>query len=219
MGSALNLTGSANPAWSTMRAQVQQISYDILAGRTVVRCGPAAHLGAKDIVELNRANRGPRPYYLIGGNMANAANASSGPNPSATNVAQRAHSSGTEQNSVAITHQNLADSQANTYANGWPGFTVDTRSTGQPAYLSNAGLSSPTKTTLAIIDGGSGSYGAGIRLSLSDATNGTYHGTFYLREVPICYDFGAGPVSAFIMGLFSAPYATSISSGGGPSPG
>ncbi len=41
VGSALNLTGSANPAWAAMKAQVQSVHYDIKTGRTDLRFGPA----------------------------------------------------------------------------------------------------------------------------------------------------------------------------------
>src|SRR5580658_495240 len=65
MGNNLNLTGSL-AEWSTMQACIQQITYDLAAGRTTLAFGPAAHLGAKDFVERLRANRGPRWYNLNG---------------------------------------------------------------------------------------------------------------------------------------------------------
>ena len=216
MGSCLSLTGSANPDWANMKAPVQSIHYDIAAGRTELRFGVAAHLGAKDMVELNRANRGIRPFYFIGGNVANQAEVS---NTSPVSNAQRAPGKGTDQNSQTITHQNLADSQAHVYSYGNPGISIDTRASGQPKYLENAGLSEPTKATIAMIDGSGGVYGAGIRLSLSDISGETYAGTLYCREEPVCYEVDGTPTSGFIMVLASAPYATSISEGGGPSPG
>jgi hypothetical protein len=65
LGNNLNITNSANAEWATMAACVQNVTYDLLAGRTTVNFGPPAHLGAKDFTEQLRANRGPRWYYLI----------------------------------------------------------------------------------------------------------------------------------------------------------
>jgi hypothetical protein len=212
MGSVLNLTGSANAAWSTMNAQVQAIHYDIMAGRTEIRFGPANHLGAKDMVELNRANRGPRPFYLIGSNLANQAGQFSA---SATNNAQRAPGKGTDQNSQAITHFNLADSQTNSiaYAYGFPGVTVDTRSYGQPNYGNISGVGAPGAPTIHLQAGSGGTLAGCVRLSASD-TNG---GNVWIHEMPICYDFGdgAGPVSCFALILCSKPYHTSGEPNGG----
>lgn len=71
MGNNLNLTGSL-PEWQTMNACVQQITYDLDAGATTLTFGPAAHLGAQDLVERLRVNRFPRFYYLIGGDLLNS---------------------------------------------------------------------------------------------------------------------------------------------------
>ncbi len=65
IGSLLNITGSANAEWAAMNACIQSIDYDITAGRTTLQFGPAKHLGAGDLVNELRANRGPRWYYLV----------------------------------------------------------------------------------------------------------------------------------------------------------
>jgi hypothetical protein len=65
IGSLLNITGSANAEWAAMNACLQSIDYDITAGRTALYVGPAKHLGAGDLVNELRANRGPRWYYLV----------------------------------------------------------------------------------------------------------------------------------------------------------
>src|SRR6202453_4129924 len=78
MGNNLNLTGSL-AEWATMNACVQEIEYDLDTGRTTLTFGPAAHLGAQDFVERLRVNRGPRWFYLNGGNATNAPNNNSNP--------------------------------------------------------------------------------------------------------------------------------------------
>jgi hypothetical protein len=214
LGSCLNLFGSANAEWAGMAAPVQEIEYDYLAGKTTIHFGPAKHLGAKDMVELNRANRGPRWLYLMGANMSNQPN-SAGGNTTPVSNAQRASNHGTEQNAQAITHANLADSQTNAtaYSTGFPGYTFDCRASGQPNYGNISGLSAPTAPTLHLQAGTGGAYAGCVRLSASDA-NGA---KFWLQEMPICYDFGdgSGPVNCYIMGLFCKPYHTSGSPTGG----
>ncbi len=56
-----------------MKAQVQAVSYDFDTGKTTVAFGPALHLGAGDLIERLRAQRGPRMIYLIGFNRQAAA--------------------------------------------------------------------------------------------------------------------------------------------------
>jgi hypothetical protein len=70
VGNVLNLLGG-DEAWETMRAQVQQVTYQYDIGRTSVSFGPADHLGAADMVEQLRCNRGPRWTYLMGTNRTN----------------------------------------------------------------------------------------------------------------------------------------------------
>ena len=126
------------------------------------------------MVELNRANRGIRPFYFIGGNVSDQADIS---NTSPVSNAQRAPGKGTDQNSQTITHQNLADSQANVYSYGNP--DLDRHAPQRPAeLLENAGLSEPTKATIVMIDGSGGVDGAGIRLSLSDISGKPTPGRF-----------------------------------------
>jgi len=72
IGNALNLTGS-RAEWETMQAQIQQVSFDFETGTTTVSFGPANHLGAGDLIERLRVNRGPRWFYLIGNNRTNQA--------------------------------------------------------------------------------------------------------------------------------------------------
>ena len=59
MGQVLQVTGGRGE-WSTMRALVQTVDDDVDQGRSVIQVGPATHLGAGDLVELLRANRGRR---------------------------------------------------------------------------------------------------------------------------------------------------------------
>jgi len=61
-GSVLNLSGGL-AAWSTMRAVVQQVAFDIDAGSTTIGFGPPEHLGPQDIVALLNANRRRITHY------------------------------------------------------------------------------------------------------------------------------------------------------------
>ena len=54
-----------------MNACLQQVTYDLDDATTTLTFGPAAHLGAQDLVERERINRPPRALYLIGYNMLN----------------------------------------------------------------------------------------------------------------------------------------------------
>jgi hypothetical protein len=204
MGSCLNLTGSANADWAAMNAYVQSISYDIKAARTEISFGPAANLGASDMVALNRANRGPRPYYLIGSNMANTQNSGSS---SPTNVAQRSSNHGTEQNSQAITHQSLSDSQTNAgdYITGFPGITMDVRTSGQPNYGGISGLSAPADPTIHLQAGTGGTLGGCVRISATDAKGGH----LFIQELPVCVNVGGTPTQYYAMFLMTTPYPTS----------
>jgi hypothetical protein len=73
MGTNLNISGGL-PEWETMNAQVQQISYDLIAGTTTLTFGPAKHLGGDDFIQRIRINRGPRWLYLIGNNVSGGVN-------------------------------------------------------------------------------------------------------------------------------------------------
>jgi hypothetical protein len=59
MGQVLNVS-NGRTEWATMRALVQTVDDDVDNGRSVMQVGPATHLGAGDLVELLRANRGRR---------------------------------------------------------------------------------------------------------------------------------------------------------------
>lgn len=56
MGSVLNIF-NGNPAWETMRANIQSVREDVDKGRTTISFGPPKHLGPDDLVELLRVNR------------------------------------------------------------------------------------------------------------------------------------------------------------------
>jgi hypothetical protein len=57
VGNALNITGSKNSAWGTMRSIVQIIEEDWESGRTTVTFGPPTHLKLPDLVTLFELNR------------------------------------------------------------------------------------------------------------------------------------------------------------------
>ena len=74
MGHCLNLSDGL-AEWAAMNACVQSIAYDDM-GKTELNFGPALHLGAGDMVEMLRVNRGPRWLYLIGGDQMNTGSSS-----------------------------------------------------------------------------------------------------------------------------------------------
>lgn len=57
LGCVVNLENSAESAWNSMRALVQQVSFDIDRGVTEIVCGPARHLSIDQILELLRVGR------------------------------------------------------------------------------------------------------------------------------------------------------------------
>ena len=73
IGNVLNLTGGLDE-WTSMRAQVQSIDIDYTDARTTVTLGPATHLGAGDLIDRLRAERGARSSYYIGCNRNNDPN-------------------------------------------------------------------------------------------------------------------------------------------------
>lgn len=66
-GNALQISGGL-AAWSTMRAQVQEVAHDLVNGTTTVEFGPPDHLGVNDLVELLLADsREGAAYHLASG--------------------------------------------------------------------------------------------------------------------------------------------------------
>jgi hypothetical protein len=218
LGNNLNISGSLGE-WATMQACVQQISYDLTAGRTTLTFGPAAHLGAKDFVERLRVNRGPRWYNLNGNNLQNAPNQNNGAELG-QDVSQLnpAHSpSGFDQQIISpISLADLATyASSYTSANtGTPGITHDSRGSGQPNYggigssLTAPALGAPALPTIMLAGGASGTISGPIRISVSDIAGKA----IWIQEYPCYFNFndGNGCVAAFVLLLGSYPYKTSI---------
>jgi len=61
-GMVLNLTGGL-AEWATMRAAVQQVAFDLDAGRTSITFGPPEHLSPQDHIALLNANRRRITHY------------------------------------------------------------------------------------------------------------------------------------------------------------
>ena len=185
LGNNLNLTGSL-AEWAAMAACVQQISYDLTAGRTTLVFGPASHLGAKDFVERLRVNRGPRWFNLNGNNLTNSPGASN-TGQLGNNVAQRGPSPGPRAADLQIFPISLADLAANgsSYTYGHPGATVDTRSTGQPNYGNIPGLAPPNLPVLFQAEGEAGSLGRMVRMSPADLPASGY-GPAYFQQAQVC---------------------------------
>jgi len=53
MGRVLNISGG-KPEWTSMNAQIQSVSYNLLTGQTSISLGPAQSLAPQDILELQR---------------------------------------------------------------------------------------------------------------------------------------------------------------------
>jgi hypothetical protein len=215
MGNNLNIEGSL-PEWATMQACVQQVSYDLAAGRTTVTFGPAAHLGAKELSERLKINRGPRWYNLNGNNVQNSANANSG-TTLGQNVSQLNPSPGPPAPDFSLHPISLQDAATNLTAyqaaeGGLPGVTIDVRPSGQANYGAIVEgpnpPSTPTLPTISLMAGASGTLGAAIRISVSDIAGKDV----WLQEYPCYFDFndGNGCVAAYVLLLGSYPYKTSI---------
>ncbi len=171
MGNNFNIS-AGRAEWAAMNASVQNITYDLTAGKTTLVFGPAGHLGAKDLVERLRINRGPRSIYTIGWNIGNDANAQPGVQLG-SNVAQRGPSAGSESFDHVIHPASLSDLGSYTYSHGVPGVTIDNRSSGQPNYGNGSGLSAPTGPGIFVAVGSGGTLSSWIRISTSDLPSGT----------------------------------------------
>ncbi len=155
LGNNLNLTGSLSE-WAAMNAMIQQISYDLASGRTTITFGPAGHLGAKDLVERIRINRGPRWFNLNGTNLANTADSNT--TTLGSDVAKADPDHGPETKDLHIIPVDLSDWVANKTAytyGGIPGINIDTRDS-QPNYGNIPGLYSPDLPTIHLQSPGAG---------------------------------------------------------------
>jgi hypothetical protein len=63
-GDTLNLTGG-RAEWSSMAAQIQEVSETPANGQMSLRFGPPAQLGPQDFIELARMNRNRRPGWRV----------------------------------------------------------------------------------------------------------------------------------------------------------
>jgi hypothetical protein len=230
IGNNLNLTGGLSE-WGTMNAVVQSVSYDLLSGRTTLTFGPAAHLGAKDLVERLRVNRGPRWYYSIGGNMINSGtsgyqlgNFTPDQGPSPNNAVP----------SIQTLPSDIGDWLTNNadYTVGAPGVTHD--ATGLIDY-GNVGGGSPSETALIHLADGSGGgissfahlnsngtlhleddTGGGtsiIRAAISDIPEGfdwASCGPLKFREVQDCVSIDGTPTTVYRQALVSGYYTSAL---------
>lgn len=53
-GQVLNITGSDQTAWETMKAQIQSVAHQLQSGTTTISFGPAEHLAPQDYLEIQR---------------------------------------------------------------------------------------------------------------------------------------------------------------------
>jgi hypothetical protein len=164
IGNNLNLNGGL-AEWAAMDACVQRVSYDS-AGKTTLSFGPAAHLGAGDLIERLRVNRGPRWVYLYGSNLANAQGQSSGGAALGQNLPKQSASPGTRAPMQAFHVGDLPDAQQHAYPNGLPpGVLIDATLSG----AGGQGLAGPGQgPSVIIMSGSGGSQGQFIRISLAD---------------------------------------------------
>jgi hypothetical protein len=226
IGMNLNLIGGL-AEWTTMNAVVQYVSYDLLKGRTTLTFGPAAHLGAKDLVERLRVNRGPRWYYSIGGNMVN--NGTSG-----YQLGNFTPDQGPSPNNAVASIQtfpaDVSDWLANNsaYTSGVPGITNDAVGAGDYGSVSapNAPLMhlalgsegaitswahiNATGTLVLQIDG---TPSQTVQLQLSDVPSGfnwTGLGAIKFREVTDCVTIEGTPTTVYRQALVSGYYTTAL---------
>jgi len=181
-----------------MNACVQRIAYVLDAAATTFTFGPAAHLGAQDLAERLRVNVNPRFLYLIGANQLNQAAAAQNLEiPSHT--PQTGRSSGVENHPYKLfaAHANDVFSLSSLYPHGFPGISIDTRSSTQlpatnniastptptasnPTPVDNTGLTAPTGPCIFLAAQGNdaGVLGNFVRIAVSDIapdpTDGLY---------------------------------------------
>ena len=226
IGTNFNITGGL-AEWAAMNAVVQYVSYDLLSGQTMVTFGPAAHLGAKDLVERLRVNRGPRWYYSIGGNMVNIGtsgyqlgNFTPDQGPSPNNAVA----------SIQTFPADVADWLANNsaYSSGVPGITNDAVGAGDygsvtapNAPLMHLALGSEgaitswahinaTGTLVLQVDG---TPSQTVQVQLSDVPSGfdwTSLGAIKLREVTDCVTIEGTATTVYRQALVSGYYTTSL---------
>jgi len=212
LGNNLNLTGSL-AEWADMQACVQQITYDLTAGRTTLAFGPAAHLGAKDFVERLRINRGPRWYNLNGNNIQNAPNQNGG-SQLGQDVSQLNPTHGPAVRDVLIQPISISDLAAGGYSYGSPGLTHDLRpgtgsppSPQQPNYGNvtalDSSLGAPLLPTWFLSAGSGGTLGAWVRISLSDLI-GTNKNAFF-QAMSVCVNVDGTPTNKTSYVLCTVP--------------
>ncbi len=164
IGNALNLGGSL-AEWAAMNACVQRVTYDD-SGKTTLNFGPATHLGAGDLIERLRVNRGPRWVYLYGANLMNAKGQSGGATALGQNLPKQSASPGTRAPTQAFHVGDLADAQQHAYPNSLPpGVLID----GTLSGAGGQGLAGPGQgPSVILVSGSEGSQGQFIRISLAD---------------------------------------------------
>jgi hypothetical protein len=115
IGNVLNLS-SGLAEWGTMNACIQSITYED-TGKTTLHFGPAKHLGAADLVERLRVNRGPRWIGLIGGDVMNRS-PQAGSTEMGGTMPKQSPSAAPKIPSFQVFPSNMSDLQAN------PGYAV-----------------------------------------------------------------------------------------------
>ncbi len=230
IGSTLNLTGG-RAEWATMNACVQEVNYDYLAGKTVIKFNAGSHLGVTDLASRVRANRGPRWLYSMPiNNLTNDPSVQPG-TQFGTDVAGKSPSPGPRAADFIFHPSDINDAKTNLtdYTTGFPGITHDASTSGQPDY---GGIAAPNAPVQFLATGSSGNIDTfarldaaaalilqdqtktptlTIKIDLSDlpggfSTNSSGNYVVKLREVTDC----AGGTTVYRQALVSEPYASPL---------
>jgi len=161
IGNCLNLSGGL-AEWASMNACIQQVNYED-TGKTELIFGPAQHLGAADLIERLRVNRGPRWLYLIGRDQLNQS-PGTGPLALGQYAPVSSPSPGNKVCSETLLPQSLSDLQAHlaAYTQLLPGVYAWTKGNG--------------RSGLSLVDNGPG-------IALASGTGGTLDGQNVLISV------------------------------------
>ena len=233
IGSVLNFTGS-RAEWTTMNACVQAVSYRHLTGQTTITFGPPGHLDGKDFVGLIRANRGPRWYYEIGGNLTNS---STGALQLGSNIPKSDASPANAIPSFNFHPQDLPDflHYNSDYTDGSPGVTHDAIGSASYGGGGDAGVAgAPDVPLIHLADGTGGAIlsfahvnGSGtvhleddtdsttriIRAALADIPDGfdwSSLGQIKFREVTDCVSIDGTPTTVYRQALVSKYYTSPL---------
>lgn len=178
LGTAINILGSANAAWSTMAAMVQSVDEDIHTGATTLSVGPPDHLGIQDLLQLFSLTRNrwryTNPAAQAGGMLQSTTPTDLTPRSSGAGAGSSIGAKGHEKFSVATTNGHIV-------IDGQPDTGMSLTLT---PLVSGLTASVAAIRTADLVDSGGFHHGAQFREVLYCETNGTQHRILVLCSKP-----------------------------------